>query len=315
MSNSVQHHTIDIGSVGQRLDNFLVKILKGVPKSHIYRLVRKGEVRVNRKRVKVDYRLCEGDQVRLPPIRQSPTAATALPTERVLQQLQQATIFEDGHFLVLNKPSGIAVHGGSGLSYGVIEGLRALRPEAPYLELAHRLDRETSGCLLIAKKRSALRAFQALLRDHQQVEKHYLALVKGQWRLPKQGLQVEIRLRKNQLSSGERLVKVDEAGKLARSRFFSRGNYCDQSLIEIQLDTGRTHQIRVQCQQQGHPLAMDEKYGDSDFNRSQRQLGLKRLFLHASRLRFTLPNEQTYDFTAPLAADLTDFLTRLEQTP
>ncbi len=312
MASSVQQQQIDEHSAGQRLDNFLVKMLKGVPKSHIYRIVRKGEVRVNKGRIKVDYRLQVGDVVRIPPIREAERPTTLPPQQQLLEQLRQSILFEDSRYLILNKPAGIAVHGGSGVSYGVIEGLRALRPEAPYLELGHRLDRDTSGVLLLAKKRSALRSFQRLLQEGK-VEKHYFALVEGQWLLPLKGKRIETALVKNQLSSGERIVRVDEEeGKQSISHFYTDRLLTGATLMRVEIETGRTHQIRVQCQESGHPVAGDEKYGSSDFNRQLAEQGLKRLFLHAASLRFTLEAEQTYHFEAPLAEELQQWLAQSE---
>lgn len=300
---------VDEGSAGQRIDNFLLKQLKGVPKTRIYRILRKGEVRVNKKRIKPDYRLNSGDTVRIPPIRIAERPESLPPSERVLQQLRDAVLYEDDALLILNKPSGLAVHGGSGISYGVIEGLRALRPEARFLELAHRLDRDTSGCLVIAKKRSALRAFQTLLREGG-MDKFYLALVMGRWKGG--GKRIDAPLRKNELKSGERVVRVSPDGKASLSLFTPLTLYRDCSLMRVKLVTGRTHQVRVHAQHSGHPIAGDEKYGDEVFNRSMAGRGLKRLFLHAAELRFTLPEHGTVHVEAPLEAALQQLLNNLE---
>jgi 23S rRNA pseudouridine955/2504/2580 synthase len=227
-----------------------------------------------------------------------------------LQDLQQSILFEDSRFLILNKPSGMAVHGGSGVSYGVIEGLRALRPDAPCLELAHRLDRDTSGCLVIAKRRSALRAFHRQQQERH-VNKFYLALVKGQW----QGgtRKIDAPLLKTKLQSGERIVHVDPEGKQAISSFSPIKRYKQATLIRIKLITGRTHQIRVHAQHIGHPVAGDPKYGDASFNHEMSELGLQRLYLHAKSIRFTLPDVKTYDIHAPLDSILKLPLTRLEK--
>ncbi len=296
---------------GQRIDNFLMTQLKGVPKTHIYRILRKGEVRVNKGRIKPDYRLQQGDLVRVPPVRTSEAPPPAQPGSRVLELIAGSIMFEDDALLILNKPTGIAVHGGSGLSYGIIEALRALRPEAPFLELGHRLDRDTSGCLVVAKKRSALRAFQALLRANG-MEKQYLALTKGRWGGGTR--RVSAPLRKNVLSSGERVVRVDPEGKPALSIFEPMTLYHEASLMRVTLITGRTHQVRVHAAHAGHPLAGDDKYGDEDFNRRMAALGLKRLFLHASALQFTLPMERPRDISvsAPLPPELTAVLDKLE---
>jgi 23S rRNA pseudouridine955/2504/2580 synthase len=302
---------VDISAeqAGQRIDNFLLRTLKGVPKSRIYRLLRKGEVRVNKGRIRAEYRLKVGDQVRIPPVRVAETSP-AVPGSSVLQRLADAIIYEDERLLVLDKPSGIAVHGGSGLNYGVIEGLRALRPQAPYLELVHRLDRETSGCLMIAKKRSELRTLHELLRSGA-VQKRYLLLAAGDWR---QGpCQVEAALKKNQLSGGERVVRVDPHGKAALTRFRCLEAYAGASLMEADLGTGRTHQIRVHAAYAGHPLAGDEKYGDPVFNRRMRELGLKRLFLHAHYLAYQDPERgRNLEFSAPLDEELRAVIQQLE---
>jgi len=303
---------VEVGEDGvdQRIDNFLLKFLKGVPKSRIYRILRKGEVRVNRGRIKPEYRLKLGDLVRIPPIRVSEEKVAVVPGERVLRLLEQSILYEDQGLLILNKPSGLAVHGGSGVSFGVIEGLRALRPDARFLELAHRLDRDTSGCLVIAKKRSTLRAFHELLREGG-MDKHYLALVKGSWRGGKR--RIDAPLRKNTLKSGERLVRVSEDGKPSLSIFSPVTIYKDCSLMRVKLVTGRTHQVRVHAQYCGHPIAGDDKYGDAAFNRLMAERGLKRLFLHASELRFTLPDSVTIHVEAPLEPGLDNLLRQLER--
>lgn len=306
---SVREIEVGEDGVGQRIDNFLLKTLKGVPKSRIYRILRKGEVRVNRGRIKPEYRLQMGDLVRIPPIRVSEAKIQAVPGDRILRLLEQNILYEDKGFLVLNKPSGLAVHGGSGVSFGVIEGLRALRPDARFLELAHRLDRDTSGCLVIAKKRSALRAFHELLRGGG-MDKYYLALVQGRWQGGKR--RVEAPLRKNVLKSGERVVRVSEDGKPSLSIFTPVAIYQDSSLIRVKLVTGRTHQVRVHAQFCGHPIAGDDKYGDATFNREMAKRGLKRLFLHAAELRFTLPESITIHVEAPLDGNLQTLLKALE---
>ncbi len=300
---------VDDGSAGQRIDNFLLKQLKGVPKTRIYRILRKGEVRVNKKRIKPDYRLNMGDVVRIPPVRVSDKPALAKPGERVLKQINECILYEDDGLLVLNKPSGLAVHGGSGLNYGVIEGLRALRPEARFLELAHRLDRDTSGCLVIAKKRSVLRAFHELLREGG-MDKIYLALVMGRWKGG--GKRVDAPLRKNELKSGERVVRVSKDGKPSSTIFTPVTLYKRCSLMRVKLLTGRTHQVRVHAQYSGHPIAGDDKYGDEAFNREMNGYGLKRLFLHAAELHFTLPEHGTVHVEAPLDEKLQNLLDNLE---
>lgn len=306
---AVEFVTLGEDEAGQRLDNFLLARLKGVPKSHVYRLLRKGEVRVNKGRAKPDYRLQAGDEVRLPPVRRpEPGAPTARGRSAGLE-LEGRILHEDGRLIVLDKPSGIAVHGGSGLSHGVIEALRSARPDAPYLELVHRLDRETSGCLLIAKRRSMLRTLHELLREGR-VEKRYLALVKGRWEAGQ--VRLEDRLRKT-MRGGERVVTVDETGKTAASIFRPVEIGSAASLLEVRIMTGRTHQIRVQAAEAGHPLAGDERYGDRDYNRKMRALGLQRLFLHSASVGWEDPTSGEWKmFSAPLPEDLREVLSSLE---
>lgn len=302
-----ERRTIGAEEAGQRVDNYLLRILKGVPRSRVYRILRRGEVRVNRGRIRADYRLQAGDEVRIPPIRAGNLDGARPPPNC---RLGDAILFEDSRILILNKPPGMAVHGGSGLSYGVIEALRAERPNAPYLELVHRLDRETSGCLLIAKRRSELRSLHALMRAGQ-VEKRYLALVKGHW--TRGQLAVDFALRKKRLAGGERVVRVDPDGKPSRSRFKPVSLWKHASLMEVELESGRTHQIRVHAAQLGHPLAGDTKYGDAEFNREMRKLGLKRLFLHASSIAYQDPDTgRSIHISAPLADDLRKILDDLE---
>lgn len=275
---------------GQRIDNYLMCYLRGVPKSLVYRIVRKGEVRVNKGRIKPEYRLKEGDIVRIPPVRQAEKKEPGKASNKVLQQIESRILFEDKRILVINKPSGLAVHGGSGLSYGLIEALRELRPNDKNLELVHRLDRETSGCLIIAKKRSALRRLHEQLREGS-MEKRYMTLLKGQWK--GRSRWVDAPLLKNVIKSGERLVLVDPKGKEARTQFIPHSITDDVSLMSVKLDTGRTHQIRVHAQHLGFPIAGDTKYGDEEFNRQLKGQGLKRLFLHAFSLKFHLPDTES----------------------
>ncbi len=308
--NGVQWVKVGTEQAGQRIDNFLLRQLKGVPKSRIYRLLRKGEVRVNKGRIKPEYRVQDGDEIRIPPIRLA-ERDHGNPSDGLVSRIEAAIIYEDERLLVLNKPAGVAVHGGSGVSHGVIEALRAARPTAPMLELVHRLDRETSGCLVIAKKRSSLRNLHELLREGG-MEKRYLALVQGSW----QGgtRTVTAALRKNQLKGGERIVTVDTEGKSARTLFRPVQIFDQASLLDVNLDTGRTHQIRVHGAHIGHPLAGDEKYGDTGFNRRMRGLGLRRLFLHAQSLSFREPgHEREVHVSAPLSDDLRAVLDALEE--
>jgi 23S rRNA pseudouridine955/2504/2580 synthase len=302
---------VDADRAGQRIDNFLLTFLKGVPKSRIYRLLRKGEVRVNKGRIKANYRLQAGDTVRIPPVRQAEATTTVHPGQKALAAIENSILVEEKGFLILNKPSGMAVHGGSGLSYGVIEALRVLRPEAPFLELVHRLDRDTSGCLIIAKKRSLLRELHALMRGEAGgMEKRYLALVKGRWKGGER--RVDAPLLKNTLRSGERVVTVHAEGKRALSLFRPITIYDHASLVEVSLLTGRTHQIRVHAASIGHPIAGDEKYGDESFNREMKGLGLRRLFLHAQSLTFSVSAmEQPFQVTAPLGQELEAVLDKL----
>jgi 23S rRNA pseudouridine955/2504/2580 synthase len=273
---------VDPEREGQRIDNFLLARARGVPRSHIYRVLRRGEVRVNKGRVKASYRLRAGDLVRLPPLRVGERDRSAPAPAGRLRALASAVLFEDDRLLAVNKPAGFAVHGGSGLDFGVIEAMRQLRP-GQELELVHRLDRDTSGCLLLAKRRSALRELHRLIREGR-VEKRYLALLVGS--LPGRDVTVDAPLRRNVLKSGERVVRVSEAeGKDSRTVFRRLRQYGGLTLVEARLITGRTHQIRVHAAHLGAPVAGDDKYGDALANRSLRGLGLKRLFLHAAALR------------------------------
>ncbi len=292
-------------SNGQRIDNFLLKVAKGVPKSHIYRILRSGEVRVNKGRVAAEYRLREGDTIRVPPIRVSQAEAKPAAPAR-----EFAIVLEDDAMIVIDKPSGVAVHGGSGVSFGVIEQLRRARPEARFLELAHRLDRETSGLLIVAKKRSALTRLHDLFRDGG-IVKRYLALVKGRWRNPVQ--HVRLPLDKYLTDEGERRVKVSAEGKPAHSIVRLVARWENFSLLEVELKTGRTHQIRVHLAHLGFPLAGDDKYGDFALNRDLQKAGLKRMFLHAASLRLPHPlNGETIELATPLPRELEDFLARVD---
>ena len=297
---------------GQRLDNFLFRTLKGVPKSHVYRLLRTGQVRVNKKRAKPDYRLEAGDELRLPPVRQEEKAAPGLPPRWQQEALKGAILFEDDRLLVVNKPAGMAVHGGSGVSFGVIETLRVLRPESPGLELAHRLDRDTSGCLIVAKRRSAVRALHAAFREGR-VEKRYLALLANPWSGGEQA--VDLPLEKNLLQGGERMVKVSREGKQAQSLFRPVRKFTGSALMEIRIFTGRTHQIRVHAAHIGHPVAGDEKYGDKEANKRFKASGLNRMFLHAAELAFEHPETgERLELKAPLDGELEAVLNALART-
>ncbi|CAG9417433.1 23S rRNA pseudouridine(955/2504/2580) synthase RluC [Providencia alcalifaciens] len=305
--NQVQFIDISDDEAGQRIDNFLLSKLKGVPKSMIYRIIRKGEVRVNKGRIKPEYKLLEGDQVRVPPVRvaERETAPVSAKLDKVAA-LADCILYEDESILVINKPSGTAVHGGSGLSFGVIEGLRALRPEARFLELVHRLDRDTSGILLVAKKRSALRALHEQLRL-KQMQKDYLALVRGNWQSHTKVVQAP--LLKNILQSGERVVRVSSEGKPSETRFKVEERFENATLVKASPVTGRTHQIRVHTLHAGHPIAFDDRYGDKQFDSQLADTGLKRLFLHAYALKFTHPKSgEEMRVVAPLHNDLNQCL-------
>lgn len=296
--------TIDADQAGQRVDNFLMARLRGVPKSRVYNILRKGEVRVNKGRVKPDYRLAAGDQVRVPPVRVTRSAPAPKPSDQLVRQLEAAVVYEDDGLLVLNKPPGLAVHGGSGVSLGLIEVLRQMRPEARFLELIHRLDRDTSGCLMVAKKRSMLRYMQGALRDKSAsgVTKIYHALVLGRWSERK--TKVDAPLMRLEIN-GDRVVKVHPEGKPSLTRFRVLERFDGATLVEAHLITGRTHQIRVHAQSAGHSLVGDEKYGDDQANKRWRPWGVKRLFLHAAALGFYLPGAREMTrVSAPLPDDL-----------
>lgn len=305
----VQLIDIDEDMAGQRIDNFLRNQLKNVPKSMVYRILRKGEVRVNKKRIKAEYKLSAGDVVRIPPVtleqsdQESNTPNTKLSK---VAELEHCIIFEDEHLLILNKPSGTAVHGGSGLKFGAIEALRALRPEARFLELVHRIDRDTSGILLVAKKRSALRHLQAQFRE-KTIQKYYFALVMGQWKISCKV--VNAPLLKNEVNS---IVRVNPNGKASETRFKILEQFAQATLVQASPITGRTHQIRVHTQYTGHPIAWDDRYGDRRFDAYAAQFGIDRLFLHAANIRFVHPStEALMDINAPLDTQLEQALVKL----
>ena len=285
---------------GQRLDNFLISRLKGAPRSLVYRLLRTGQVRVNGGRARPDTRLAAGDQVRIPPVRLGGNEAPAGAPAGLLRQLQAAILHEDRHVLVLDKPAGLAAHGGSGIRLGAIEALRQLRGEGR-LELVHRLDRDTSGILLLAKSRTALLALQEEMRSGG-AQKRYMALLAGH--LKPSPFRVDAPLRKQVLQGGERMVKVAGDGKPSVSTFTAVQRLPGATLAEVLIDTGRTHQIRVHAQHIHHPVAGDEKYGDAEFNARMRRFGLRRLFLHAASLRLRGPEGEDYLFHSPSPDDL-----------
>ena len=306
----VRQVTVSDEYSGQRLDNFLMRELKGVPRTLVYRIIRKGEVRVNRGRVKPSHKLNPGDVVRVPPVRAAEPGQP--PSEASARKLLEYVLLEDDRLIVVNKPSGLASHGGSGINFGLIELMRAARPDLQYLELVHRLDRETSGCLILAKRRSALRALHEQLRESR-MDKHYLALVKGQWDYGTR--KVELPLATHTRSGGERHVTVDDAGKYALSTFRPVEISREASLVEVKIGTGRTHQIRVHATAMGHPIAGDAKYGDEVWNREIRKLGLKRLFLHATALTFDHPRTgESVLVNAPLPEDLSLAMERIMRT-
>ena len=309
--SKVRFLTVSDAHEGQRIDNFLLRELKGVPKSKIYRILRKGEVRVNKSRIKPDYKLKDGDVVRIPPVTTAQSKAPPKVSNGLTGVLEQAVLYEDDTLLVVNKPSGLAVHGGSGISLGLIEALRVIRPEAKFLELVHRLDRDTSGCVMVAKKRSMLKYLHNLLRERNGVEKRYLALVAGRW--PNRRKLVNASLLKNHLQSGERMVTVSPEGKKSLTEFEVVARYAQATLVEARPITGRTHQIRVHAQSVGCPLLGDEKYGFADENKMFRDKGLRRLFLHAASLQFKLPDtDKQIRVEAPLGEELEILLNSLE---
>jgi 23S rRNA pseudouridine955/2504/2580 synthase len=311
-ASRVSYVAAEEGDDGQRLDNFLLRTLGDVPRSLIYRILRTGEVRVNGGRAKPAYRLVAGDRVRLPPLQRKVVdenpAAPKAPSKSLRDFVAAAVIHEDRDLIVVNKPAGVAVHGGSGVSFGVIEALRAVHPQLKELELVHRLDRETSGCLLVAKRRAVLRELHALLRERA-MEKRYLALVVGRW--PFGTKTIDLPLKTNLKQGGERVVRVHSEGQAAITTFKPIEHFGKlATLLDISLGTGRTHQIRVHSAHAGHPVAGDEKYGDRDQDAKLQPYGLSRMFLHAAALSFRL-GEQPFDITAPLPPELDSVLQQL----
>lgn len=303
----VEYVVISEEGAGQRIDNYLLRVLKGVPKTRIYRLLRKGEVRVNGGRVGPSYRLAANDRVRVPPVRRAEKGPVT-PSVRITDRLEAAVLYEDERLMVLNKPSGLAVHGGSGLAYGVIEALREARPDLPFLDLAHRLDRDTSGCLVIAKRRSALRRLNEAFKNHH-VVKEYLALLQGEvnW----QRRSVAVALKAIPGPGGERMMQADETGMNAKTDFFQEAVYPGCTLVRVRLHTGRMHQIRAHARFLEHPVVMDRRYGNPDADKRFRNLGLRRLFLHASRIQFEVQGGPLVDVSAPLPQELIGVVERL----
>jgi 23S rRNA pseudouridine955/2504/2580 synthase len=306
-ADRVSYLTVDAAAAGQRLDNFLLKLAKGVPKSHIYRIVRSGEVRINKARARAEQRLAVGDELRIPPLRIAARAPSAAPAA------MPPVLYEDEHLIAVDKPAGLAAHGGSGVSFGLIERVRAARPQQPFLELVHRLDRETSGILLLAKSRRALASLHEQLRAGR-VEKRYLALVKGDWADERR--HVRAALRKFVVAGGERRVSVDPEGLPSHTVFNLRQRFGGYTLLEAELKTGRTHQIRVHLAHLGFPIVGDDKYGDFELNkrlaRGEGGMRLARMFLHASRLRCVHPvGGATLELQAPLPRECAEFLRAL----
>ncbi|HEY2035912.1 MAG TPA: RluA family pseudouridine synthase [Steroidobacteraceae bacterium] len=303
--HGVRHFEVEEGEAGQRLDKYLVRRLGDVPRTRIFRIIRRGEVRVNGRRVGPEARLSANDKVRVPPVRkqpeEGPTGVSRGPPGAMLDAIQQAIVQETDRLLVLDKPAGIAVHGGSGISFGIIEALRALKPGEP-LELVHRLDRDTSGCLLVARDAATLRTTHALLREGQ-CDKRYLVLVAGKWDLGQK--RIDVPLRTDTRVGGERTVRADASGKPSVSEFRPVQFFGKlATLLEVSLLTGRTHQIRVHATYAGHPVAGDDKYGDAEFNARMRELGLTRMFLHAHSMSFEWPQGGTFSASAPLPPEL-----------
>jgi 23S rRNA pseudouridine955/2504/2580 synthase len=309
--SAVQHVTVNAEYEGQRIDNFLLTKLKGMPKSRIYRILRKGEVRVNKKRVSPFYRLIDGDSVRLPPVFLAEKAQMAPPSKKTADLLEGRILFEDEHFLIINKPAGMSVHAGSTVRVGVVEALRHMYPKLPNLELAHRLDSETSGCLILAKKKKILRELHQLLREGK-ISKIYWTLTMGKWKDSE--LRVDLPLLKDYRDGGKHVVEVKNDGKNALTVFRPLKILKQAALMEVKLHTGRTHQIRVHASHQGHPIAGDDRYGDPDFNKHARQLGLKRMFLHARSIDFVLPSlNQHIKVVAPLDPELEEAVKAFEK--
>ncbi len=309
---SVEYYTVTANEAGQRIDNFLLKYFKKVPKSVIYRIVRKGEVRVDKKRIKPEYKLAEGEQIRIPPVRtelEQPRSSEA--SEQLLERIDQAILHEDTHIIVVNKPAGLPVHGGSGVPFGLIEAFRQLRPNLPFVELVHRLDKDTSGLVMLAKSRPALTALHQMLKEGA-IEKHYKALVHGRWQGGKRHITLDLK-RENNSYQKMQVAEEDEDGQTAESIFKPISVYGDCTLMDVQILTGRMHQIRVQLAHLGYPILGDERYGDFKLNREYRDACVKRLCLHAANLAcyFELSG-QKLQFEAPLPEDINQVLKALK---
>jgi len=309
-SGKVHFVEVDENMEKQRIDNFLSRYLHKVPKTHIYKIIRKGEVRVNKKRIKPVYKLLLGDVIRIPPVHVNEKISHT-PSSSLIELIKNSILFENKQLMVINKPSGLAVHGGSGINHGLIETLRFIYPDEKFLELVHRLDRDTSGCILIAKQRSALTSLQNQLRERT-TDKRYFALTCGQWASGEHI--IEAPLQKFTLKSGERMVKVDVAGKASKSIFKPKIKYKNYCLFEVKIETGRTHQIRVHAQHLKHPVAGDTKYGSFACDQRLKSKGLNRLFLHASKITVNMDfsNAGMKTFNAPLPGDLQQVLDKLD---
>lgn len=311
-SGRVSYVIAEAGDEGQRIDNFLMRVLKDVPRSLVYRILRTGEVRLNGGRVKPDQRLTEGDRVRVPPVAVKAREPGDAPSKSLREFVTKAVIYEDRDLFVINKPAGVAVHGGSGLSHGVIEALRAAHPDLKELELVHRLDRDTSGCLLIAKRRAVLRELHRSLRERE-MQKHYRALVVGRWPFGRK--LIDLPLKTNLKQGGERVVRVHPDGQHAVSMFEPLEHFAKlATLLDVKIGTGRTHQIRVHAAHTGHPVAGDDKYGDRERDAALKPFGLNRMFLHAHSLSFQRPGaDQAFTVTAPMPEELQAVLDRLKE--
>lgn len=313
MFQQVQVFTVSADEEGQRLDNYLASRLKGVPKSAVYKVIRRGEVRVNKGRAKPERRLQEGDQIRVPPLRLAEPIVQAVPGQSLVRHLQHSVLHDADGLLIINKPAGLAVHGGSGVNLGLIEALRQMPGNTGFLELVHRLDRETSGCVMVARKRSVLKLFQEALRQREGIRKTYLALVQGSW--PKGLSLVDVPLKRFVQNNGERIVRVHQEGKASSTRFAVIERFRDATFVEASPITGRTHQIRVHAQHHGCPLVGDDKYGDTPLNQTLHEQGSCRLFLHAASLDIGITGWEPLTVQAPLPDELRQFLLNLPKFP